>query len=113
MAADFIVLLTEFRFLQTVLRDGPIPPPPGGADWVSVAYLIERGLLEIDGSEIQVTLLGAVVATADVRYLDDTAVMVPASSLVGCDRDRSPDPSGSPGDRREEPGPRASPDSAH
>lgn len=88
-------------------------PPPGRADRVSVAYLIDRGLLEIDGNEIRVTLLGAVVATADVRYLDDTAVVVPAASLEGCDRDRSADPSGTPEDRREEPGPQASPESAH
>lgn len=88
-------------------------PPLGGADRVSVAYLIERGLLEIVRSEIRVTLLGAVVATADVRYLNYTALVVPAAALVGCDWDRSPDPSGSPEDRREEPGPQASPESAH
>lgn len=104
--SDLVVLpLSEYRYLQLVQRIGPFESPIGGPDRVSADYLIERGLLELVGGQVAVTLLGAVAVAAEAREVDGNAVAIERSLLDECQQvEESRAPSDALSDSRCQPG---------
>ncbi len=100
--SDLVVLpLPEYRYLQLVQRGGPFEAPIGGPDRVSAEYLIERGLLELVGGQVAVTLFGAVAVSAEAREVDGSAVAIERSLLDECQqREQSRAPSDALSDSR-------------
>ena len=79
-----VLLLPEYRYLQLVQRTGPCDAPRGGPDRVSAESLMQRGMIELIDGLVAVTLLGAVVAAADAREIDGTAVAIDRALREEC-----------------------------
>ena len=82
MADDFLIPFSEYRYLQRVLHEGPLPAPQSGPEQLSVSQLIDKGLLEIVAEHVAVTLRGALAAVAAGRAIDDQDVAIDRALLL-------------------------------
>lgn len=79
---DLIVLKEEFHLLRSIVRAGSIPRPTDDIGQIRLNYLLQRALIEFRPScVVAATARGRAAAEANVRPLEDFAVVVPGAAL--------------------------------